>query len=313
MPTDTAFLYTSEYLTHDTGYGHPERPQRLGAVIEAVEASGLNSALKYVAPRRATVDELSLVHHLDHIEMIREISADGGGRLGYDTPLSAESYDVALLAAGGVLNAVDAVVDGDVQHAFACGRPPGHHATPTHGMGFCLFNNLAVGARYATRVKGLERILIVDWDVHHGNGTQDAFYDAGDVFFFSIHQYPLYPGSGGGHERGVGDGEGATLNAPVPGGSLDEDYIRVFEDTLIPVAREFSPDLVMISAGFDAHEDDPLAGIHLTTDGFGHLTHLVRSIAEEHCGGRIVSTLEGGYSLRGLSSSVVAHLDALTE
>lgn len=313
MPTDTAFLYDPEYLTHDTGFGHPERPQRLDAIVEAVGASGLDATLKHIAPRRATVDELALVHHPAHIELIQAISSEGGGRLGYDTPLSAESYDVALLAAGGVLNAVDAVVDGRVRHAFACGRPPGHHASPAEGMGFCLFNNVAVGARYATREKGLERILIVDWDVHHGNGTQDAFYDAGDVLFFSIHQYPLYPGSGASHERGVGAGEGTTLNAPVPAGSLDEDYIRVFEETLIPAAREFPPDLVMISAGFDAHEDDPLAGIHLTTEGFGRLTHLVRDIAEEHCEGRIVSTLEGGYSLRGVSSSVVAHLGALTE
>jgi len=233
--------------------------------------------------------------------------------LGYDTPLSAESYDVALLSAGGVLAAVDAVVDGDVQHAFSCGRPPGHHATPTQAMGFCLFNNIAVAARYAQREKGLPRILIVDWDVHHGNGTQDAFYDDGDVFFFSIHQSPLYPGSGTSAERGVGAGEGATLNAPVPAGSVDADYIAIFEETLIPVAREFSPDLVMISAGFDAHEDDPLAGVHITTDGFAQLTRLARDIAEEQCGGRIVSTLEGGYSLRGLSASVVAHLQALTE
>ncbi|MBT3265938.1 histone deacetylase [Candidatus Poribacteria bacterium] len=313
MATDTAFVYDAEYLTHDTGFGHPERPQRLRAIQEALETSGLDSTLKHVAPRRATVDDLARVHHGDHIEAIREMSAAGGGRLGYDTPLSAESYDVALLSAGGVLAAVDAVVDGDVQHAFSCGRPPGHHATPTQAMGFCLFNNIAVAARYAQREKGLPRILIVDWDVHHGNGTQDAFYDDGDVFFFSIHQSPLYPGSGTSAERGVGAGEGATLNAPVPAGSVDADYIAIFEETLIPVAREFSPDLVMISAGFDAHEDDPLAGVHITTDGFAQLTRLARDIAEEQCGGRIVSTLEGGYSLRGLSASVVAHLQALTE
>ena len=313
MATDTGFLYADAYLDHDTGYGHPERPQRLQAILGAVEASGLDAWLNHIAPRRATTDELALVHDVDHIELIQAMSAEGGGRLGYDTPLCAESYDIALLAAGGVLTAVDAVLDGDVQHAFACGRPPGHHATPTQGMGFCLFNNIALGARYALRKRGLERILIVDWDVHHGNGTQDAFYEDGDVFFFSIHQSPLYPGTGVSRETGLGAGAGLTLNAPVPAGAVDEDYIRVFEETLAPAARDFSPDLVMISAGFDAHEDDPLAGVNLTTEGFAALTRHVRDIADEHCGGRIVSTLEGGYSLLGLSSSVVAHLEALTE
>jgi acetoin utilization deacetylase AcuC-like enzyme len=313
MPTDTGFLYADAYLDHDTGYGHPERPQRLGAILGAIEAAGLDDTLTQISPRRATTDELALVHHPDQVELMQAISAEGGGRLGYDTPLSAESYDIALLAAGGVLTAVDAVLDGTVQHAFACGRPPGHHATPTEGMGFCLFNNIAVGARYALREKGLGRILIVDWDVHHGNGTQDAFYEDSDVLFFSIHQSPLYPGTGARREGGLGAGAGYNLNAPVPAGSVDEDYTRIFEETLIPAAREFSPDLVMISAGFDAHEDDPLAGMNVTTEGFGALTRLVRDIADEHCGGRIVSTLEGGYSLSGLSSSVVAHLEALTE
>ncbi len=313
MAADTAFVYSAEYMTHDTGFGHPERPQRMAAIQEALAATGLDSTLKHMPPRRATIEDLARVHRPDHIETVRQMSAAGGGRLGYDTPLSAESYDVALLSAGGMLAAVDAIVDGEAQHAFSCGRPPGHHATPTQAMGFCLFNNIAVAARYAQREKGLARILIVDWDVHHGNGTQDAFYDDGDVFFFSIHQSPLYPGTGASAERGIGAGEGSTLNVPVVAGSVDADYIGIFEETLTPVAREFSPDLVMISAGFDAHEDDPLAGVHITTDGFARLTRLVRDTAEEQCDGRIVSTLEGGYSLRGLSASVVAHLQALTE
>jgi len=313
MATDTGFLYTDAFLDHDTGYGHPARPQRLQAILGAIETSDVAAGLNRIAPRRATTDELALVHHPDHIEVIQAMSAQGGGRIGYDTPLSAESYDIALLAAGGVLSAVDAVLDGTAPRAFACGRPPGHHATPTQAMGFCLFNNIAVGARYALRKKGLGRILIVDWDVHHGNGTQDAFYEDGDVFFFSIHQSPLYPGTGMSRERGVGAGAGSTLNVPVPAGSVDEDYFRVFSDTLAPAAREFSPDLVMVSAGFDAHEDDPLAGVNVTTEGFGTLTRLVRDIADEHCGGRVVSTLEGGYSLHGVSSSVVAHLEALAE
>ena len=312
MP-ETAFLYADAYLDHDTGYGHPERPQRLHAILEAIAASDVDANLKRIAPRPATTDELALVHHPDHIEVIRAMSAQGGGRIGYDTPLSEASYDIALLATGGVLTAVDAVLDGTAQRAFACGRPPGHHATPTQAMGFCLFNSIAIGARYAVREKGLGRILIVDWDVHHGNGTQDAFYEDSDVFFFSIHQSPLYPGTGMARERGAGVGAGSTLNVPVPAGSVDEDYFRVFSEMLIPAAREFSPDLVMISAGFDAHEDDPLAGVNVTTEGFGTLTRLMRDIADEHCDGRIVSTLEGGYSLHGVSSSVVAHLEALAE
>ncbi|GIX06371.1 MAG: histone deacetylase [Candidatus Poribacteria bacterium] len=311
MASTTAFLYRDEYLKHETGFGHPERPARLLAIQEALDSSGLRSQLTPVEPRNATLEEIAAVHQERYIERVRAIAQGGGGHLDYDTVISPQSFEIALLAAGAVLSGIDAVLSGKVDNAFACVRPPGHHATPDRGMGFCLFNNVAIGARYAQRAHGIERVLIVDWDVHHGNGTQDTFYTDPSVFYFSIHQHPLYPGTGMESERGAGAGEGTTLNVPVPPGSTDEDYYRAFEEKLLPAARRFRPDLILISAGFDAHESDPLASIYLTAEAFGRLTAYVRELAEECCGGRIVSALEGGYSLHGLSTSVVEHLKGL--
>lgn len=309
----TGYLTHPGYLEHDTGYSHPERRARLTAIEEAVNASILRESLVALEPRHATPDEIALVHTPAYVASIRKIADEGGGMLDFDTPVCARSYEIALLSAGALLTGVDAVVAGDVDNAFACVRPPGHHATPDKGMGFCLFNNVAVAARYAQTKHGIGRVLIVDWDVHHGNGTQDAFYSDASVFFFSVHQFPLYPGSGTIHERGEGDGIGTTLNAPLPARSGDSDYLAVFEKRLVPAVREFRPEFVLVSAGFDAHEADPLGGMGVTADGFAALTDAVVGLADEFAGGRIVSTLEGGYSLDGLSSSVVAHLWRLSD
>jgi len=308
----TGYLTHPDYLEHDTGFSHPERPARLTAIQEAIARSPLREAPVPLDPRPATPDEIALIHTSAYITSIRKLAEKGGGMLDYDTPLCARSYDVALLSAGAILRGVDAVLSGEVDNAFAAVRPPGHHATPTRGMGFCLFNNVAVAARYAQRKHGVGRVLIVDWDVHHGNGTQDAFYADGSVFYFSVHQFPLYPGTGTLHERGEGEGFGTTLNAPLPARSDDNDYRNVFENRLVPAAREFRPEFVLISAGFDAHEADPLGGMNVTADGFATLTDIVMGLADEFAGGRLVSALEGGYSLDGLSSSVVAHLGRLS-
>ncbi len=311
MPTKTALVHSPRYLTHDTGVGHPERAERLEAVLDALDSGPLRDRLVSLEPTAASVEAVRAVHDGDYVDRVRELAGMGGGHLDYDTPICPESYDVALLSAGGVLTAVDAISEGRVDNAFALVRPPGHHARPSQGMGFCLFNNVAIAARHASRERGLSRVLIVDWDVHHGNGTQEAFYEDGSVFYFSTHQHPLYPHTGLAGERGQGLGDGTTLNVPLPSWSGDDDYRRVFETQLVPAAEQFRPDLVLISAGFDAHELDPLAGMEVTTEGFGVLTDIVRGIAEDMCGGRLVSALEGGYSLTGVASSAVCHLEHL--
>ena len=228
-----------------------------------------------------------------------------------DTPISPESYEVALAAAGGVLGAVDAVMEKKIRNAFCAVRPPGHHATEDTAMGFCIFNNVAVATRYIQKQYNLSKILIVDWDVHHGNGTQAAFYDDPTVLYFSVHQYPFYPGTGSEAEKGNGKGLDHTINVPLPAGSGDSDYVRVFQERLRPAALAFSPDFVLISAGFDAHESDLLGSMKVTAQGFAKLTDVVKKIAEKCCAGRLVSVLEGGYHLEGLADSVEAHIRVL--
>ena len=313
-PGKTGFVYDPIYLQHKTSAGHPETPQRLVAIANGLKQAGLVSQLTRVAPRAADLKWITAIHSPQYVERVRKSCEVGAVYLDTrDVPVSAESYDVALTAAGGVLAAVDAIMAGRIRNAFCAIRPPGHHALRDKAMGFCVFNNVAIAARYIQKKHGLSKVLIVDWDVHHGNATQDAFYDDASVMYFGIHQYPFYPGTGGESEKGAGKGVGSTVNAPLPAGSGDEEYKKAFNQTLKPAALAFKPDFVLISAGFDAHEDDPLGGMKVTANGFADLTRIVKDIAERCSQGRIVSMLEGGYSLESLADSVEAHIRVLVE
>jgi acetoin utilization deacetylase AcuC-like enzyme len=300
----TAIVYHPDYLLHDTG-SHPERKERLTAIMQLIEEAGID--LRRIKPEPASIEEIRYVHDPDYITKVMEYS-EREIPLDPDTILCKDSYHAALLAAGGMIRAVDLAAGGE--KAFALVRPPGHHALPDRGMGFCLFNNLAIGARHAQKI-GYDRVLIVDWDVHHGNGTQYTFYDDPSVFYFSVHQYPHYPGTGSSDETGAGAGQGYTLNVPLPGGSGDAAYTRAFEENLMPAALRFDPDIVLVSAGFDAHIDDPLAGMAVTTEGFREMASIVSSIADRCCEGRLAITLEGGYDLHALSHSVVGVLEVM--
>ncbi|RLG20406.1 histone deacetylase [Methanosarcinales archaeon] len=296
----TSIIYHPDYLLHETG-NHPERKERLLAIMHLIEESEID--LHKIKPEPASIEEMQYVHDPEYINKVKEYS-EREIPLDPDTVLCRESYHAALLAAGGMISAVD---DG---RAFALVRPPGHHALSDRGMGFCLFNNIAIGARHAQRT-GYDRVLVVDWDVHHGNGTQHIFYDDPSVFYFSVHQYPHYPGTGSAGETGSGAGQGYTLNVPLPAGSGDAKYVNVFKNILIPAALGFDPDIVLVSAGFDAHIDDPLAGMAVTTAGFGRMASIVSSIADRCCDGRLAITLEGGYDLNALSHSVLAVLKVM--
>jgi len=300
----TAIVYHPDYLLHETG-SHPERKERLIAIMQLIEETGID--LRKVKPNPASIEEIRYVHDPDYITKVREYS-EREIQLDPDTVLCKDSYRAALLAAGGMIRAVGLAAEGE--NAFALVRPPGHHALPDRGMGFCLFNNIAIGAAHARKI-GYDRVLIVDWDVHHGNGTQNTFYDDPSVFYFSVHQYPHYPGTGSSDETGTGAGQGYTLNVPLPAGSGDAEYTRAFEEILVPAASRFDPDIVLVSAGFDAHIDDPLAGMAVTTGGFGRMASIVSSIADQCCEGRLAITLEGGYDLRALSHSVLAVIEAM--
>lgn len=300
------YVYSPEYLRHDTG-SHPEKADRLRAIMGALTETKIEKKLTEIEPRPASLDEVEAIHEPAYVEHVLEFAERGGGHLDMDTVVSPDSYRVAMLAAGGTLSAVEAVLDEKVDSAFALVRPPGHHAEPARGMGFCLFNNVAIAARYAQR-QGLERILIVDWDLHHGNGTQKAFYDDPSVLYFSTHQFPYYPGTGSIAEVGVGDGEGYTVNVPLRPGVGDSGYEQIFDEILLPVAEQFRPDLVIVSAGQDGHAADPLGGMSLTTRGFEAMTRKVSGIT-----GQTVIALEGGYNLRALAASVLAIFTGLED
>jgi acetoin utilization deacetylase AcuC-like enzyme len=301
-----------DYLGHLTGLTHPERPERLQAITEHLSSSGLSKDLVLLPPRPAELNWIEQVHASDYIRRVEAFCRGGRAIIdSIDTEISPRSYDVSRLAAGGALAAADAIMEGKVDSAFCAVRPPGHHALKDVAMGFCLFNNIAITAKYLQQHHGLKRVLIIDWDVHHGNGTQDAFYSDPSVFFFSIHQYPFYPGTGSRAEAGEGAGMGFTLNAPMEAGCGDDDYQRVFEKILAPRVASFAPEFILISAGFDAHQADPLAGMNLTEQGYERLTDLVRSWAASLCGGRILSMLEGGYDLKATARSVGSHLGRL--
>jgi len=295
---------------HLTGPGHPESPERFDAALTALKRMDL---LRLDA-RKAWEQDVFLCHSPNYFHTAKREILSGFGDLSTgDTSVCAASLDVALFAAGAGLAAVDAVFTRSANNAFCIVRPPGHHATQDRGMGFCIFNNIAIAARYAQRKWGAERVLIADWDVHHGNGTQDIFYEDGSVFFFSTHQYPWYPGTGSADETGSGKGAGKTLNCPFPAGAGRKQIVGAFRDSLVPAAERFKPDLVLISAGFDSRVGDPLGHFFLDDPDFADLTRIAMEIADRHAGGRLVSMLEGGYDLEGLGCGVQSHVQALAE
>ena len=308
-----ALLFDDTCLLHLTGDGHPERPSRLEAVRSQLKKDGRFDSAPRIDPRAATDAELCLVHTPPYVATaIAEIETGVSVLSTGDTHVGGpDSLKAARHAAGGVLQAVDAVVAGRHQTAFCAVRPPGHHATPSRGMGFCIFNNIALAARHAQKKHGLGKVAIVDWDVHHGNGTQDAFYEDPSVFFFSSHQSPWYPGTGRRDETGRGPGLGTTMNRPLPAGTGMNELRAVFTDDLLPALDAFKPELVLISAGFDSRIGDPLGQFTLADDDFAELTRLLREAAGRHAGGRVLSVLEGGYNLRGLATAASAHYAAL--
>ncbi len=308
---DTALIYHPIYLKHDTGPHHPERSSRLQATLRKLQKTRLIDKLKLIEPRAADISDIAALHPRDYISSIEEASKKGGGNLDPDTVVSKDSYKAALFSAGAVTNAIDLVFKEEVLNAFCMVRPPGHHARPSQAMGFCLFNNVAIGARYAQDKYNIRRVLIIDWDVHHGNGTEEMFYEDGDVFYISLHQYPHYPGTGSDKDMGEGKGKGFNLNIPMQAGKGDPDYIKVFNETITPAIKDFKPELILISAGFDGHKDDPLSSINLTEAGYSQMTTILKEAAAKYCKNRLISVLEGGYNLFSLANSVHSHLEAL--
>ncbi len=310
----TGFIYHPDYLKHNTGPSHPESPKRLEAIWRKISSAEYFDGLTIIEPKPVDIKWVYRVYSPDYIEYLKGSCEKGGlVYLDPDTPVCAESFQIALLAAGAVIIGIDRIISGDIENCFCAVRPPGHHSEKDKAMGFCLINNIAVGASYLLEKYKLSRVAIIDWDVHHGNGTQHIFYDNPNVFYISIHQYPFYPGTGAAKEVGYGEGEGATLNLPMSAGCNDDDYLAVFRRKIIPALEKFQPEFILVSAGFDAHRDDPLGGMNITAGGFYEMTSMLKEIAEHFCGGKILSILEGGYNLSALADSVDAHIKCLIE
>ena len=292
------------YLEHRTGISHPESPQRLQAVYAMLDAREFGEGVVRIEPRYATLEEVLRVHDPRYVDRVLASAEKTRGRFDPDTVTSPKTYQAALMAAGGVMEAINQVMRGAVRNAFALVRPPGHHALRDQAMGFCIFNNESIGACYAVEDHGVRRVLIIDWDFHHGNGVQTMFYDNPAVLYFSAHRAPVFPWSGAMAEVGVGEGEGYTVNIPLEPGSLDADYGNIFRHLLGPIARQFRPELIIVSAGFDSHHSDPLGSMRVTEQGFARMTALVMELADSLCEGRVVLSLEGGYNPQGLRDSV---------
>ncbi len=310
----TAIVHHPIYQKHDTGPGHPESPMRYEVVMNALRGDKkLWESLNEITPEKASKGLIQAAHTPQHFKRVESAIEIGIDRLDADTVISMQSFDASLFAAGGVIAGVDAVMQGDAKNVFVAVRPPGHHATAENAMGFCLFNNVAVAARHAqNQYKEIDRVVVIDWDVHHGNGTQGIFYDDPSVYFFSMHQYPWYPGSGSRGETGHGRGLGSTMNIPVKANTLADEQTRMFESALEDISKKFTPDLIMISAGFDAHLTDPLGQLRLEDRDFISMTRTVKQWADDVCGGRIVSCLEGGYNLETLGETVKNHVAELS-
>ena len=310
----TGFFYHPIFLQHETTPGHPERADRLKAILQILNNTGLIDQLEKYTPQPASIETLQLNHDADYIKRVKQACEQGTGMIDSpDCSICSATYEAALHAAGAATQAVDAVINGEIKNAFCAVRPPGHHALHDTAMGFCYFNNIAIAARHLQKKHGIQKIMIIDWDVHHGNGTQDSFYDDPSVFFFSCHQYPFYPGSGAENETGSGKGKGYTLNVPLRPGQTDQDMIKIFKQQVETAANHFQPQFILLSAGFDSHHDDPLGGMYITDEGFAQLSAIVRQIAKKHAGGKLVSLLEGGYDLNGLAKSVNAHIADLMQ
>ncbi|MBI5526113.1 MAG: histone deacetylase [Deltaproteobacteria bacterium] len=308
----TGIVRDKRFILHNPGAGHPERPQRLVSIYDALDKAGVPRDTTDVPAREAKVEELQYGHSKRLIDTV--LSTRGGSyAFDLDTPTSEDSVDAALLAAGGTMRLVEEVVAGRLDNGFALVRPPGHHAEPGRCMGFCIFNNVALAARHAVKDLGLARVFIFDWDIHHGNGTQKIFYDDPSVLYSSTHLYPYYPGTGGFDEAGEGKGKGFTVNVPLPSGMGDADYEAIAARVLIPVCDEFKPQLVLVSAGYDTADGDPLGSMRVTPDGFARMTRVLMDIAEEHCGGKLVMALEGGYNVEAQARSVLATVETLME
>jgi acetoin utilization deacetylase AcuC-like enzyme len=303
-------VYDPIYLGHDTG-DHVENGRRLERTLELLRTSGIQDRLVGIAPEPALLEDLLRVHSAQHVARVDRSASEGGGWLDGDTVTSPESYEAAIYAAGGTARAAEQVIKGDVESAFALVRPPGHHATRTDAMGFCLFNNVAIAARVAVQKHELERVLIVDFDVHHGNGTQDIFYGDANVLYISTHQSPLYPGTGRVDESGVAGGRDHTVNIPLPPWSGDKEYLLAFEQIVVPVARRFQPQIILVSAGYDAHWADYISSMQVTVGGYAKMVTILKQLAAELCQGRLVCALEGGYHLQALAYSVKATIEVL--
>ncbi len=308
----TGIVYDTHCLDHDTGAGHPERRERLAATWAHLEGQPWFGELVRVAARHAEREWVETIHSAQFIERAAAACRSGAPYLDVpDVSIGPQSCDVALLAAGGALQLADRVIAGEIDNGFALIRPPGHHAEAGTALGFCLFNNVAITARYLQRRYGIDKVLILDWDVHHGNGTQHSFEQDPSVLYVSLHQYPYYPGTGAASETGIGRGKGATLNCPMAAGCGDEDYREAFRRRILPAIEAFKPQFVLISAGFDAHRADPLAQMNLSTQFYGWMSERVMEAATKHAEGRIVSLLEGGYDLGALPRCVARHLEVL--